>query len=241
MALQEALDRQPDAPTRPVALDRLQRIPGARGRKPAARGHDRGETDLVQTDDAFEYVLDNIHVTVCRAGGPGVGRRDPSTVGGRPGSDCVASQPPRRGRSAGWIRSPREIGSIRRRPAPPGGPGFAPPRAPLSGPVKQWRDAALRGCRQHTRSRAHDASACRTHVTLGPLPGLLGAPFHHTQTVSLRRPFARRLARTLRPSGVLMRFRNPWHPLRLLLFGWYVRFMCSHSTRRHTLPPRVWT
>src|SRR5512132_2332491 len=77
MALQEALDRQPDAPTRPVALDRLQRIPGACGRKPAARRHDRGETDLVQTDDAFEYVLDNIHVTVCRAGGPGVGRRDP--------------------------------------------------------------------------------------------------------------------------------------------------------------------
>jgi hypothetical protein len=40
------------------------------------------------------------------------------------------------------------------------------------------------------------------------------------QTVRRWRPLARRRLMTFRPSAVLMRFRNPWLVLRLLLFGW---------------------
>ena len=46
-------------------------------------------------------------------------------------------------------------------------------------------------------------------------------------TVSLFRPFALLRLITFRPFGVLIRTRKPWVRFRLLLLGWYVRFMTS--------------
>jgi len=45
------------------------------------------------------------------------------------------------------------------------------------------------------------------------------------QAVSFFRPFAFLRLRIFRPSGVLIRVRNPCVRFRLLLLGWYVRFM----------------
>lgn len=46
-----------------------------------------------------------------------------------------------------------------------------------------------------------------------------------TVATNFFRPLARRRRRTLRPPAVFIRARNPWDRLRLILLGWYVRFI----------------
>jgi len=46
-----------------------------------------------------------------------------------------------------------------------------------------------------------------------------------SETVSFLRPFARRLANTLRPLAVCIRLRKPCTVLRRRLWGWNVRFI----------------
>lgn len=48
-----------------------------------------------------------------------------------------------------------------------------------------------------------------------------------TPTASRLRPFALRRLMTWRPFLVAMRARKPWVRLRLILLGWYVRFMAA--------------
>src|SRR6185436_6932848 len=52
-----------------------------------------------------------------------------------------------------------------------------------------------------------------------------GASYFFAIVTEIRlRPFERRRRRTSRPPRVFLRARNPWVRLRLLLWGWYVRF-----------------
>ena len=50
--------------------------------------------------------------------------------------------------------------------------------------------------------------------------------------VSLARPLARRRLRTRRPAFVAIRARNPWLRARLILLGWYVRFIGLYPAAR---------
>jgi len=59
----------------------------------------------------------------------------------------------------------------------------------------------------------------------GVRPYRLLALHRQPDTVSRRRPLARRRLRTRRPAGVLIRARNPCVFLRWRLFGWNVRFI----------------
>jgi len=60
------------------------------------------------------------------------------------------------------------------------------------------------------------------------------------QALNRVRPFALRRLMMFRPPRLLMRTRNPWVRLRLLRFGWYVRFIDGPpwSERTECGPPK---
>ena len=92
------------------------------------------------------------------------------------------------------------------------------PRATMSRPLFSGL-----GNRKSVREPRDTLIPDRRICALGEFSFLL--KLRSDQTVRRWRPFARRLLITFWPSAVLMRFRNPWQVFRLLLFGWYVRFM----------------
>jgi hypothetical protein len=77
--------------------------------------------------------------------------------------------------------------------------------------------------KEDKRSREQSAAAVTaTREILFP-----GQPVFavESQTVNFLRPLARRRRKISRPAGVLMRARNPWTLLRLILLGLYVLFI----------------
>ena len=96
-------------------------------------------------------------------------------------------------------------------------PAFQPliPAKGVSYPAVQWY-------------KIKKALQRRAEIIFNP-PGLAKSfyffPNLSSDTVSFTRPFLRRLAKTLRPLAVCMRWRNPCTCFLLRTWGWYVLFL----------------